>query len=55
MKIKAMNIHLPDAKDAANALCGAFDWDNSPQGHAYWATVVANLRKIIKAKEGNEQ
>ena len=32
---------------AINALKGAFVWDNSPEGHAYWSEVNRKLGRVL--------
>ncbi|TAJ97127.1 MAG: hypothetical protein EPO10_26495 [Reyranella sp.] len=36
------------AKDAANALFGAFGWDQSPEGSPFWLSVYERLMQMSK-------
>lgn len=41
---------------AAELINGSFVWDETPQGHAYWAEVYSNLDSLTKdPKEPKEE
>lgn len=43
------NTFVPErAEEALNALWGAFTWEDTPEGHDYWAKITDRLEAMLK-------
>jgi hypothetical protein len=50
-----MNVNKKIAQQAADAIAGAFAWDDSPEGYEYWADIHAILLMYSIGAQSNVQ